>query len=212
MRDDALIKQNRAVQFSLGRFREGALRQMTIKDILHDVTDELARTFDSLDEGELEELERRVLSADRVFVAAAGRSLLAIRGFAMRLMHFGFTAYVVGETVTPAIGKNDLLLIASGSGSTATLVVIAEKARAAGAEVALITTRPDSPLGHLADHIVHLEAYTAKLPESGIKSVQLGGNTFEQGLLIVGDAIIIHIAGSSAQKNAELMSRHANLE
>ena len=94
---------------------------MEIKEILSDIASELERTFDALDEGELEELERRVLAADRVFVAAAGRSLLAIRGFAMRLMHFGFTAYVVGETVTPAIQPGDLLLIASGSGSTATL-------------------------------------------------------------------------------------------
>ena len=185
---------------------------MEIKQILGEITDELARTFDAMDEAQLVELERRVLAANRIFVAAAGRSLMAIRGFAMRLMHFGFTAYVVGETVTPAIGPGDLLLVASGSGSTATLVVMSEKVRKAGADIALITTRPDSPLGHLADHIVHLEAYTAKLPNSGIKSVQLGGNTFEQGVLIVGDAIIIHIAGSSAEKNAELMSRHANLE
>jgi 6-phospho-3-hexuloisomerase len=185
---------------------------MRIKEILSDITDELSRTFEALDEAQLDELERRVLAANRVFVAAAGRSLLAIRGFAMRLMHFGFDAYVVGETVTPAIQPGDLLLIASGSGSTATLVVMAEKAKKVGADIALITTRPDSPLGKLADHIVHLEAYTAKLPDSGIKSVQLGGNTFEQGVLIVGDAIIIHIAGSSAEKNAELMTRHANLE
>lgn len=185
---------------------------MEIKQILSDITGELSRTFDAMDEGQLEELERRVLAANRIFVAAAGRSLLAIRGFAMRLMHFGFEAYVVGETVTPAIQLGDLLLMASGSGSTPTLVVMAEKAKRAGADLALITTRPSSPLGALADHIVHLEAYTAKLPESGIESVQLGGNTFEQGVLIVGDAIIIHIAGSSDEKNAELMSRHANLE
>ena len=185
---------------------------MEIKEILSNITDELARTFDALDEDELEELERRVLATNRVFVAAAGRSLLAIRGFAMRLMHFGFSVYVVGETVTPAIQPGDLLIIASGSGSTGTLVVMAEKARKVGADIALITTRPNSPLGELADHIVHLEAYTAKLPDSCIASVQLGGNTFEQGVLIVGDALIIHIAGSSAEKNAELMSRHANLE
>lgn len=185
---------------------------MQIKEVLADITAELGRTFEALDEAQLAELERRILAADRVFVAGAGRSLLAIRGLAMRLMHFGFTAYVVGETVTPAIGAGDLLLVASGSGSTSTLVVMVQKAKAAGADVALVTTRPDSPLGHLADHIVQLEAYTAKLPDSGIKSVQLGGNTFEQGMLILGDAIIIHIAGSSAEKNAELMSRHANLE
>ncbi len=185
---------------------------MEVKQVLGSIVDELSRTFDMLDEAQLEELERRVLAADRVFVAAAGRSLLAIRAFAMRLAHFGFTAYVVGETVTPAIAPGDVLLIASGSGSTATLVVMAEKARSVGADVVLITARPQSPLGALANHIVHLEAYTAKLPDSGIASVQLGGSTFEQGVLIVGDALMVHIAGSSAEKNAELMTRHANLE
>lgn len=186
---------------------------MEVKEILRDITAELARTFDAMDAGQIDELERRLLAADRVFVAGAGRSLLAIRGLAMRLMHFGFTAYVVGETVTPAIGPGDLLLIASGSGSTGSLVVMAQKCKDAGADLALITTRPDSPIGHLADHIVHLEAYTAKLPDSGIKSVQLGGNTFEQGVLILGDAIIIHIATQvEGDHNAELMTRHANLE
>ena len=186
---------------------------MDIKAILSDITAELDRTFDAMDEAQIDELVRRILGADRIFVAAAGRSLLAIRGFAMRLMHFGFTAYVVGETVTPAICPGDLLIIASGSGSTGSLVVMAQKCKDVGADLALITTRPESPIGRLADHVVHLEAYTAKLPDSGIKSVQLGGSTFEQGVLILGDAIIIHLAsGSDGDHNAELMTRHANLE
>ena len=187
---------------------------MQIKEILSDITAELDRTFEAMDGAQIQELERRIVAADRVFVAAAGRSLLAIRGFAMRLMHFGYTAYVVGETVTPAICPGDLLIIASGSGSTGSLVVMAEKCKKVGADLALITTRPDSPIGHLADHIVHLEAYTAKLPGSGIKSVQLGGSTFEQGVLIMGDAIIVDLAaqGADGDKNAELMTRHANLE
>ena len=185
---------------------------MEIKHILGEICDELSRTFDTMDEEQLDELERRVLAANRVFVAAAGRSLLAIRAFAMRLMHFGFDVYVVGETVTPAIQPGDLLIIASGSGSTSTLVAVAQRCKQAGADLALITTRPESPIGELADHIVYLEAFTSKLPDSGIKSVQLGGNTFEQGVLLIGDAIIIDIAGSSPEKNAELMTRHANLE
>jgi len=186
---------------------------MEVKAILSDITDELRRLFETLDEAQIEELERRILDADRVFVAGAGRSLLAIRGLAMRLMHFGFTSYVVGETVTPAICPGDLLIIASGSGSTGSLVVMAQKAKAVGACLALITTLPDSPIGKLADHIVHLDAYTAKLPDSGIKSVQLAGSTFEQGVLILGDALIVDIASrGEGDHNAELMTRHANLE
>ncbi len=41
-----------------------------------------------------------ILDADRIYVMGAGRSGLVAKSFAMRLMHTGFTAYVVGETIT----------------------------------------------------------------------------------------------------------------
>jgi 6-phospho-3-hexuloisomerase len=33
---------------------------------------------------------------------------------AMRFMHLGYTVHVVGETTTPAAGKDDVLLAVSG--------------------------------------------------------------------------------------------------
>ena len=137
-----------------------------------------------------------------------------VRGLAMRLMQLGFSAYVVGETVTPAILPGDLLVIASGSGATGTLAVVAQKCKAAGARLALITTRPDSPIGALADLIVEVRAATTKGVPSAAKSLQPGANTFEQSVLLIGDAIVIDIIGSGNldETNAELMKRHANLE
>ena len=58
------------------------------------------------------------MGARTVFVAGSGRSGLAMRSFAMRLIHLGLSAHVVGETTTPRITDRDLLLIGSGSGST----------------------------------------------------------------------------------------------
>ena len=187
---------------------------MEIRQILSDITGELAGRFEELDENQLQELEKAILSAERIYVAGAGRSLLMIRGLAMRLMHMGFTAYVVGETVTPAIGDKDLLIIASGSGTTGTMTVVANKCKAAGAKLALITTRPESPIGELADLIVEVKAGTSKTENSKYKSRQPGGNTFEQSVLLIGDAIVIDIvSGRSLEDNNEiLMSRHANLE
>ncbi|MBR2572103.1 MAG: 6-phospho-3-hexuloisomerase [Clostridia bacterium] len=188
---------------------------MSVKQILADVTDELRACFTGLKEEELQDLEKAILAARRVFVAGAGRSLLMIRGMAMRLMHMGFTAYVVGETVTPAIEPGDLLIIASGSGSTGTLVEIARRCRKAGAELALITTRPSSPIGELADLIVQVHAATTKVENGKEKTIQLGANTFEQSVLLIGDSVVIDIAGRDGgldAKNAELMKRHANLE
>merc|ERR1712093_748806 len=51
------------------------------------------------------------------------------KSFAMRMMHMGFDAYVIGETVTPTFEKDDILIIGSGSGETKSLVMIAEKAK-----------------------------------------------------------------------------------
>jgi 6-phospho-3-hexuloisomerase len=48
---------------------------------------------------------------------------------AMRFMHLGYTVFIVGETNTPAILEGDLLLVASGSGTTSSVVSSAEKAK-----------------------------------------------------------------------------------
>lgn len=187
---------------------------MEIKKILSKVVDELDQTADNLDEIQLQELESHIKKADKIFVAGAGRSLMMIRGLAMRLMHMGFTTYVVGETVTPAIEENDLLIIASGSGNTSTLVPMAEKSKHLGVTLALISTNKQSTIGRLADLIVEVKTSTSKADEGGAKSIQPGGNTFEQSVLLIGDAIIIDMISSRtlAENNAILMGKHANLE
>ncbi len=57
-------------------------------------------------------------TSPRIFVAGAGRSGLCMRALGMRLMHLGKTVYVVGETTTPSIAAEDLLILGSGSGQT----------------------------------------------------------------------------------------------
>lgn len=107
-----------------------------------------------------------------------------------------------------------LLVIASGSGSTETLTVIAEKCKRIGAQLALITTTPHSPIGLLADYIVQVRAVTTKEQSSIDKSIQLGANTFEQSVLLIADAIVTDITRDAHidETNREIMLRHANLE
>lgn len=190
---------------------------MSAKSMTNAILGELASTLDSVDESQLNDLERRIKGANRVFVAGAGRSGLMIRGLAMRLMHLGLTAYVVGETVTPAAAPGDLLVVASGSGSTGTLVAIATKAKQViGCDVALVTTRSDSPIGQLADCVVEVPAVSTKVAgyEEGPRSIQPGSSTFEQSVLLIGDAIVADLAseGDHDEGNERLMARHANLE
>lgn len=187
---------------------------MNTIEILKAMTRELEDTFSTLDQRQLDDLQAQIMKADKVFVAGAGRSLLMIRGFAMRLMHMGFEAYVVGETITPAIEPGHLLIVASGSGSTDTLSAIAEKCKKVGATLSLITTRPDSKIGRIADYIVEVHAATPKGGDPNAASMQPGASTFEQSVLLIGDAMIVNIIGadSISDSNKRLMRKHANLE
>jgi hypothetical protein len=75
---------------------------MDATEYAREVIRELDRTLAAVSPQEAERLADLVLNARRIFIAGAGRSGLAVRAFAMRLMQMGLAAYVVGETVTPA--------------------------------------------------------------------------------------------------------------
>ena len=189
---------------------------MNAVQIADQVLEELKAILSSVDPAQTDALAEAILRSGRIFTAGAGRSLLMIRCFAMRLMHLGLTVYVVGETVTPAITDSDLLIIASGSGETGTLKVIAQKAKKAGASLALITIHPDSSIAAMADCIVTIKAPENKTSRSETEtgSIQPGGSPFEQLVLILGDAMFIQLLRrrSARSGNQQVMSLHANLE
>jgi 6-phospho-3-hexuloisomerase len=187
---------------------------MNTIDIGMNIIRELEEAMINIDKESAETFADAIVSAKKIFVAGAGRSLLMVRGLAMRLMHMGYEAYVVGETVTPAIAPEDILIIGSGSGETGTLTVMANKAKKVGAKLALITIYPDSTIGELADYIVKINAATTKSDQISVKSIQPGANMFEQSLLLFCDATIIRIIEKSniKEENMALMQRHANLE
>lgn len=149
--------------------------------------------------------------ANRVFVAGAGRSLLMMRAFAMRLMHLGLTVYVVGETVTPAIGEGDLLLGGTASGETAILKVMAQKAKKAGARLDLLTIYKDSSIAKLADFVLVIPAATNQV-KGGKTSWQPGGSSFEQSLLVLLDGMTAALAGQMGIPLSGALGLHANLE
>ncbi|GAA1836434.1 6-phospho-3-hexuloisomerase [Agromyces salentinus] len=152
-----------------------------------------------------------VASSPRIFVAGAGRSGLALRMTAMRLMHLRLRVHVVGEVTAPAIEADDLLLTASGSGRTEAVVRAAHVANSVGARVAAITTAPDSPLGELSSALIIVPA-AGKLDRSRVASDQYAGSLFEQAVVLLGDAVFDALWRRSGATADELWPRHANLE
>lgn len=152
-----------------------------------------------------------IKKANAIFFMGMGRSGLMMKAAAMRLMHLGFEAYVVGETTTPAIGKGDLLIAGSGSGTTTSVLRAAETAKKEKATVIAFTTDEESPLAKKADYIVVLPA-AKKQQHQNTVSEQYAGSLFEQALLLYFDALIQtlwKIDGSTAET---LYERHANME
>jgi 6-phospho-3-hexuloisomerase len=172
---------------------------------------ELEASLGAINEAEIAVAQRMILSARRIFVTGAGRSGLALRMAAMRLMHLGLRVHVAGEVTAPAIGADDLLLVASGSGTTAGAVHAAEVARKAGASVLAITTAPDSKLGLLAQGLIVIPAAT-KTDHGGNKSEQYAGALFEQSVLLLSDAMFQGMWQERGETAEELWKRHANLE
>ena len=135
-----------------------------------------------------------------------------MQALGMRLMHLGKTVYVVSETTTPSIAAEDLLILGSGSGQTASLLVIAEQARRLGAKTLLFTTGATSPLAKLADYRVVIPALKDAEGGRGLISVQPMGSLFEQSLLILCDSLILGLMQQSEVSAEQMFERHANLE
>jgi 6-phospho-3-hexuloisomerase len=133
----------------------------------------------------------------------AGRQI-----FSMRLMHLGYQVAIVGEIVTPAIKDGDLLIVASGSGGTKTLIPLADAAKQHGAKILLITTRRQSAIGSLADQVVQIGRDDVVHQPKAMPM----GSRFELSSLVYLESIvadIIHIKGVFEDK---MRSVHDNLE
>ncbi len=182
-----------------------------LKANLNMILEENSWLLNQIDFNEVEALMKYIQGAENIFIIAAGRSGFAMRSAAMRLMHFGLKVHFVGDTTTLAIQSGDLLIAASGSGTTSTIVKAGDKARSVGAAVAVLTTQVKSPLAALADLIVQIPA-ADKQDHDNNRSRQYAGGLFEQFLLLLSDAIFHQLWKASGIPAEELWKRHANLE
>ncbi|MBC7724043.1 MAG: SIS domain-containing protein [Burkholderiaceae bacterium] len=175
------------------------------------IATENTRLVATLDPRSLADAASALTAADAVFVLGAGRSGLALRMTAMRLMHLGLTVHIVGDVTTPAIRAGDVLLVASGSGTSAGIVGSARTAAEVGASVVALTTAATSPLAALATVVIEVAA-ADKLDRAATKSDQYAGSLFEQSVVTIGDALFHTLWVRSGRSADDLWPRHANLD
>lgn len=135
-----------------------------------------------------------------------------MEAIAKRYAHLGIQTVVVGQITEPAITKNDVLIVGSGSGETLFPAGIAKKAKSFGAKVIHIGSNPNSGLKEIADVFVRIPVQSRAKAGDEIHSNQPMTSLFEQSLLLFGDATAMMIIKRQNIELPGLWQYHANLE
>jgi 6-phospho-3-hexuloisomerase len=182
----------------------------------------------SIEELDMKSVERLVKTLvgskeKKIFTVGMGRSGFVARAFALRLMNLGFNVYFLGETITPAAEKGDLLIAISGTGTTKMVLTASAAAKDIGAKVIAITSFPESLLGKLADLVVEVKGRTkAGTPrEKDYLTRQIMGvgepltplgSIFEINSMVFLDSLVVELMHRLGSTEADMKRRHATLE
>ena len=194
-----------------------------VQDMMRLMAQKIRAIANIISDEDVEKFISELLRAKRIYVMGAGRSGLVAKAFAMRLMHLGFQAFVVGETITPSLSKGDIMVIFSGSGRTKTVADIAETAKEIGAKICLITSDADSRIGKISDCIVIIEHHRDAVTDDAVefeirqmmgdhKSFAPLGTLFETASMIFADAVISRLMEITHVDEIALKNRHTNVE
>lgn len=185
------------------------------------IAEHIQKVASGLDRSSVRDLVDSIMGSKRIFLMGAGRSALAAKAFAMRLMHLGFNVYVVGETTTPAVHPDDLVIAVSGSGETPSIASLGTIAKKLGSKLAVITSNKDSTLANISDIILIIQGrpkediiYEDYHERRMIGYPQLAplGTMFEITALVFLDAVISELMVRTGASEAELKKRHTVFE
>ena len=196
-----------------------------LKAAAEEIISGIKRAIKELNPNEVGRFIELLLAAKdkKIFVIGMGRSGFVGRAFALRLMNLGFNVYFLGETITPAAGKGDLLIAISGTGTTKMVLTASQAAKDIGATVVAITSFPESPLGQIADLVVTVrgrtkagwpreEDYLARQLMGEREPLTPLGSIFENNCMVFLDALIVELMHRMGKTEEDLRQRHATIE
>lgn len=174
--------------------------------IIEEIGKEVTEVIERVKEEQIAHFVEQIDKNRTVFLSGEGRSLLVGKCFMMRLVHLGYHPYVIGETNTPVMRKNDQFIAVSGSGESGSVLLEAKKAKKAGCEVFVITCKEASTLAKMADHLLIIPG-TVK-SDTNRSSIQLLSSLFDQSLHLVLDAIALMLSYKDHFSNEAATSNH----
>jgi 6-phospho-3-hexuloisomerase len=193
-----------------------------VKEVSNWILFEIGEIIQSTNEEEIEKMLNLIIESrdNKILIIGSGRSGLVGRAFAMRLMNLGFMVYVSGETISPALVPNDLVIAVSGSGKTRTVVTQADAAKEIGAKILAITSYSDSPLANDAYDVVVVKGRTKEDIDIDYYRRQITGEydmaplgtMFELSTMVFLDCVIAALMKRLDKKEIDLKQRHSNAE
>ena len=177
--------------------------------ILDQIVAEITGVIAKMDEGDIERAMPLIGKTGRVYATGEGRSGFQAGSFAMRMMHIGYTSYMMGETICPSMHEGDVLLAISGSGTTRRTVEDAEAAKKLGVKVIAVTSKPESPLAAAADAVI---VVPGRVKGEAGGSIQLLSSLFDQSVHIALDALCLMLSRRDNVSDADANANHANVE
>ncbi len=154
---------------------------------------------------EIQESVDVLTAAKKLFVYGVGRSGLAARAFAMRMVQLGIDCYFIGETITPVVSDGDAVLIVSNTGSTMSAIQVANIARRVGAKVISVTGHRTSKLGHASNVVLLIQA-TDDGTQARLAPL---GTLFEDATVLLLDGVVAEVMERLGQTEADMRGRHA---
>ncbi|MFW9950186.1 MAG: SIS domain-containing protein [Candidatus Thorarchaeota archaeon] len=156
-----------------------------------------------------------LINKRKFFLLASGRSAFILQCFATRLVHLGADVYLVTNLASiPSLTKNDILIVLSGSGTTAIVVSLLKSyvnsVKPYG--IISITSHPETVIGRIGDVTIKLKGRSKRDQidlNDDTAMLTPEGTAFEQVAFTYLDAIIAELAIKCGRTNKDLLARHS---
>lgn len=194
----------------------------------HSVLKELGHLADAIDPVAVIGACERIAGAGRIVGHASGRERLQLAGFFMRLHHLGLRVAMQGDMNAPPLGAGDLLICSAGAGDLPTVTALMQVAQAAGADILMLTARPEAAPATLATNVICIPAPIWDLASSassdqalppdptltqdgGAMSVLPMGSLYEGVMFLLFEVMILDLRDRLGIPTDLMRARHTNM-
>lgn len=184
----------------------------------HFILGKIKEITDRISSEDFDNFINLIIRSPRIYIIGAGRSGLVAKAFGMRLVHLKKKVFIVGETITPAMRKGDMLIAVSGSGKTTWVVETANASKSLGGKVAAVTWDKESRLAKISDIVVQIKSEAIPRGISGYTTRELMGvpmpplgSLFEISTLIFFESCVLELMNRLGIQEEEMKKIHANL-